>query len=199
MSEVYICSIKDSYIDKVYTDRDSVKQWATFMIEVRGFDKESLKVEKHPVKGLTIEIEEKKEVPIKDFPSVYELQQYWLEKCDDILADSNISSKSKFYDFRDAYESYLFYGGRGYANEDIEMDALDEALNAGLSGEWLNLEEQLTKSDIKTLKAVIREMHLDLIEQRENIDKLETRLRLSRDNKRRLEITLEKLIDEEEM
>ena len=61
------------------------------------------------------------------------------------------------------------------------------------------MEEQLTKSDIKTLKAVIREMHLDLIEQRENIDKLETRLRLSRDNKRRLEITLEKLIDEEEI
>lgn len=60
------------------------------------------------------------------------------------------------------------------------------------------MEEQLTKSDIKTLKAVIREMHLDLIEQRETIDKLETRLRLSRDNKRRLEITLEKLIDEEE-
>ena len=42
-------------------------------------------------------------------------------------------------------------------------------------------------------------MHLDLIEQRENIDKLETRLRLNRDNKRRLEITLEKLIDEEEI
>lgn len=61
------------------------------------------------------------------------------------------------------------------------------------------MEEQLTKSDIKTLKAVIREMHLDLIEQRETIDKLETRLRLSRDNKRRLEITLEKLIDEEEV
>lgn len=95
------------------------------MIQERNYDKEDLKVEKDVVKR-SDKIEQ---------PSVYELQQYWIEKCDDILADSNISAKSKFYDFRDAYESYLFYGGRGYANEDIEMDALDEALNAGLSGE----------------------------------------------------------------
>ena len=135
MSEVYICSIKDSYIDKVYTDTESVKQWATFMIEVRGFNKDELKVEKHPVKGIKIEIEEKKEVPIKVFPSIYELREYWLEKCEDILANPDISSKSRFYDFRDAYENYLFYGGRGYANEDIEMDALEEALSEGLSGE----------------------------------------------------------------
>ncbi|WBF82073.1 hypothetical protein [Staphylococcus virus vB_SurM-PSU6] len=63
------------------------------------------------------------------------MREYWLEKCEDILANSNISSKTRFYDFRDAYENYLFYGGRGYANEDIEMDALEEALNEGLSGE----------------------------------------------------------------
>lgn len=188
MYEVYLCSVK-SHVDKIYEDVEDVKKWAEFMIQERNYDKEDLKIEKDVVKR-SDKIEQ---------PSVYELQQYWIEKCDDILADSSISAKSKFYDFRDAYETYLFYGGRGYANEDIEMDALDEALNAGLSGEWLNLEEQLTKSDIKTLKAVIREMHLDLIEQRETIDKLETRLRLSRDNKRRLEITLEKLIDEEEV
>lgn len=187
MYEVYLCSVK-SHVDKIYEDIEDVKKWAEFMIHERNYSKEDLKVEKDVVKR-SGRVEQ---------PSIYELREYWLEKSEDILANPNISSKTRFYDFRDAYENYLFYGGRGYANEDIEADALEEALSEGLSGEWLNLEEQLTKSDIKTLKAVIREMHLDLIEQRETIDKLETRLRLSRDNKRRLEITLEKLIDEEE-
>lgn len=45
------------------------------------------------------------------------------------------------------------------------------------------------------LKAVIREMHCDLEEQQEILNKLETGIRLKRDNKRRLEIVLDSLLD----
>ena len=122
--EVYLCLVK-SHVDKIYEDVEDVKKWTEFMIEERNYNKEDLKVEKDVVKR-SDKVEQ---------PSIYELQQYWLKECDDILADSNLGSKSKFYDFRDAYETYLFYGGRGYANEDIEMDALEKALSEGLSGE----------------------------------------------------------------
>ena len=61
------------------------------------------------------------------------------------------------------------------------------------------MEERITKSDIRMLKAVIREMHCDLEEQQEILNKLETRIRLKRDNKRRLEVILDSFLDEEEL
>lgn len=61
------------------------------------------------------------------------------------------------------------------------------------------MEEKITQSDINMLKAVIREMHCDLEEQQEILNKLETGIRLKRDNKRRLEIVLDSLLDEEEL
>ena len=54
---------------------------------------------------------------------------------------------------------------------------------------------KITQSDINMLKAVIREMHCDLEEQQEILNKLETGIRLKRDNKRRLEIVLDSLLD----
>lgn len=57
------------------------------------------------------------------------------------------------------------------------------------------MEEKITQSDIDMLKAVIREMHCDLEEQQEILNKLETGIRLKRDNKRRLEIVLDSLLD----
>ena len=57
------------------------------------------------------------------------------------------------------------------------------------------MEEKITQSDINMLKAVIREMQCDLEEQQEILNKLETRIRLKRDNKRRLEIVLDSLLD----
>lgn len=57
------------------------------------------------------------------------------------------------------------------------------------------MEEKITQSDINMLKAVIREMHCDLEEQQEILNKLETGIRLKRDNKRRLEIVLDSLLD----
>ena len=56
------------------------------------------------------------------------------------------------------------------------------------------MEEKITQSDIDMLKAVIREMHCDLEEQQEILNKLETGIRLKRDNKRRLEIVLDSLL-----
>ena len=61
------------------------------------------------------------------------------------------------------------------------------------------MEEKITQSDIDMLKAVIREMHCDLEEQQEILNKLETGIRLKRDNKRRLEIVLDSFLDEEEL
>ena len=49
------------------------------------------------------------------------------------------------------------------------------------------MEERITQSDIRMLKAVIREMHCDLEEQQGILNRLETGIRLKRDNKRRLE------------
>ena len=57
------------------------------------------------------------------------------------------------------------------------------------------MEEKITQSDIDMLKAVIREMYCDLEEQQEILNKLETGIRLKRDNKRRLEIVLDSLLD----
>ena len=57
------------------------------------------------------------------------------------------------------------------------------------------MEERITQSDMRMLKAVIREMHCDLEEQQEILNKLETGIRLKRDNKRRLEIVLDSLLD----
>lgn len=57
------------------------------------------------------------------------------------------------------------------------------------------MEEKITQSDIRMLKAVIREMQCDLEEQQEILNKLETGIRLKRDNKRRLEIVLDSLLD----
>ena len=60
------------------------------------------------------------------------------------------------------------------------------------------MEERITKSDIRMLKAVIREMHCYLEEQQEILNRLETGIRLKRDNKRRLEVILDSFLDEEE-
>ena len=60
------------------------------------------------------------------------------------------------------------------------------------------MEEKITKSDIRMLKAVIREMKCDLEEQQEILNKLETGIRLKRDNKRRLEVILDSFLDGEE-
>ena len=60
------------------------------------------------------------------------------------------------------------------------------------------MEEKITKSDIRMLKAVIREMKCDIEEQQEMLNKLETGIRLKRDNKRRLEIILDSFLDGEE-
>ena len=60
------------------------------------------------------------------------------------------------------------------------------------------MEEKITQSDINMLKAVIREMHCDLEEQQEILNRLETGIRLKRDNKRRLEVILDSFLDEEE-
>ena len=57
------------------------------------------------------------------------------------------------------------------------------------------MEERITQSDIRMLKAVIREMHCDLKEQQGILNRLETGIRLKRDNKRRLEIVLDSLLD----
>ena len=57
------------------------------------------------------------------------------------------------------------------------------------------MKEKITQSDIDMLKAVIREMHCDLEEQQEILNKLETGIRLKRANKRRLEIVLDSLLD----
>ena len=59
------------------------------------------------------------------------------------------------------------------------------------------MEERITQSDIGMLKAVIREMQCDLEEQQEILNKLETGIRLKRDNKRRLEVILDSFLDEE--
>ena len=61
------------------------------------------------------------------------------------------------------------------------------------------MEERITQSDIGMLKAVIREMQCDLEEQQEILNKLETGIRLKRDNKRRLEVILDSFLDEEEL
>ena len=61
------------------------------------------------------------------------------------------------------------------------------------------MEERITKSDIRMLKAVIREMHCYLEEQQEILNRLETGIRLKRDNKRRLEVILDSFLDEEEL
>ena len=61
------------------------------------------------------------------------------------------------------------------------------------------MEEKITKSDIRMLKAVIREMKCDIEEQQEMLNKLETGIRLKRDNKRRLEVILDSFLDEEEL
>ena len=61
------------------------------------------------------------------------------------------------------------------------------------------MEEKITQSDIDMLKAVIREMHCDLEEQQEILNRLETGIRLKRDNKRRLEVILDSFLDEEEL
>ena len=61
------------------------------------------------------------------------------------------------------------------------------------------MEERITKSDIRMMKAVVREMQSDLEEQQEILNKLETRIRLKRDNKRRLEVILDSLLEEEEL
>lgn len=61
------------------------------------------------------------------------------------------------------------------------------------------MEEKITQSDIDMLKAVIREMQCDLEEQQEILNKLETGIRLKRDNKRRLEVILDSFLDEEEL
>ena len=61
------------------------------------------------------------------------------------------------------------------------------------------MEEKITKSDIRMLKAVIREMQCDLEEQQEILNKLETGIRLKRDNKRRLEVILDSFLNEEEL
>ena len=61
------------------------------------------------------------------------------------------------------------------------------------------MEEKITQSDIDMLKAVIREMQCDLEEQQEILNKLETGIRLKRDNKRRLEIALDSFLNEEEL
>ena len=60
------------------------------------------------------------------------------------------------------------------------------------------MEEKITKSDIRMLKAVIREMKCDIEEQQEMLNKLETGIRLKRDNKRRLEVILDSFLDGEE-
>ena len=61
------------------------------------------------------------------------------------------------------------------------------------------MEERITQSDIRMIKAVIREMQCDLEEQQEILNKLETGIRLKRDNKRRLEVVLDSFLDEEEL
>ena len=61
------------------------------------------------------------------------------------------------------------------------------------------MEERITQSDIGMLKAVIREMQCDLEEQQEILNKLETGIRLKRDNKRRLEVILDSFLDGEEL
>ena len=61
------------------------------------------------------------------------------------------------------------------------------------------MEEKITQSDIDMLKAVIREMQCDLEEQQEILNRLETGIRLKRDNKRRLEVILDSFLDEEEL
>ena len=61
------------------------------------------------------------------------------------------------------------------------------------------MEERITQSDIRMIKAVIREMQCDLEEQQEILNKLETGIRLKRDNKRRLEVILDSFLDEEEL
>ena len=61
------------------------------------------------------------------------------------------------------------------------------------------MKEKITQSDIRMMKAVVREMQSDLEEQQEILNKLETRIRLKRDNKRRLEVILDSLLEEEEL
>ncbi|QKE56276.1 hypothetical protein METROID_227 [Staphylococcus phage Metroid] len=52
--------------------------------------------------------------------------------------------------------------------------------------------------DKKTLRAVIREMDKDIEERAEELRHAETRLRIARDNRKRLYIELESILEEEQ-
>lgn len=54
-----------------------------------------------------------------------------------------------------------------------------------------------TNLDKKTLEAVIREMDKDIEERAEALRREDTRLRIARDNRKRLYIELESILEEE--
>lgn len=60
-----------------------------------------------------------------------------------------------------------------------------------------NIEEHRKEQDKKTLHAVIREMGVEIKETEELIDRLNRKLRDTKDNKRRLEMAVDNVLDEE--
>lgn len=59
-----------------------------------------------------------------------ELMNYWEEKARDIASDESLNYKERYYEFIDAYTTYLFYRN---AVDEIYEEAQDVAIGWGLS------------------------------------------------------------------
>lgn len=53
-----------------------------------------------------------------------ELMNYWLDKAEDIVFDKSLYYKDRYYQFLDAYTTYLFYHN---ATGEFEEEAKEEA------------------------------------------------------------------------
>lgn len=59
-----------------------------------------------------------------------ELMNYWEEKARDIASDESLNYKERYYEFIDAYTTYLFYRN---AVDEFYEEAQDVAIGWGLS------------------------------------------------------------------
>lgn len=55
-----------------------------------------------------------------------ELMNYWLDKAEDIVFDKSLNYKDRYYQFLDAYTTYLFYHN---AIGEFEEQAKEEAMS----------------------------------------------------------------------
>lgn len=62
--------------------------------------------------------------------SLNDLKYYWKDQVQNILNDNTLSNKDRYYQFLNAYETYVFYGGEPYENifeiEDIARSKTNE-------------------------------------------------------------------------